>query len=123
MAERAAESAVGLLKLTNLAGRTTGTRAEGEVPRRSAWSARGRIMLFPTFPFLIFFVVVFAVYWGLANPRHRLVWLLLASVYFYASWNPWLVTLIVFSASVDYTVALVLERVQTSWKRRALLTL
>jgi len=80
-------------------------------------------MLFSTLPFLVFFVVVFAVYWGLANHRHRLLWLLGASLYFYASWNPWLITLIVFSASVDYSVALVLERVQTTWKRRALLIL
>ena len=80
-------------------------------------------MLFPTLIFLAFFAVVFTVYWSLSNPRHRLLWLLFASLYFYASWNLWLITLIVFSASVDYTVALVLERVKTPWKRRALLIL
>src|SRR5205807_2475184 len=68
-------------------------------------------------------VVVFAVYWSLRQHRHRMIWLLLASVYFYASWNPWLLTLIVFSASVDYAVALLLGRVEVRWKRRLLLGL
>src|SRR2546430_1582466 len=80
-------------------------------------------MLFPTVLFLAVFAVVFTVYWSLSNHRHRLLWLLFASLYFYASWNLWLITLIVFSASVDYTVALILERVKTPWKRRALLVL
>jgi alginate O-acetyltransferase complex protein AlgI len=80
-------------------------------------------MLFTTFPFLVFFVVVFAVYWTLKGHRARMVWLLLASLYFYASWNPWLVGLIAFSASVDYVVALKMEQVQSPRGRRLLLFL
>jgi alginate O-acetyltransferase complex protein AlgI len=80
-------------------------------------------MLFHTFAFLLFFAAVFTVYWSLREHRHRMLWLLVASAYFYASWNPWLITLIAFSASVDYAVALVLERVRTPGKRRALLLL
>jgi alginate O-acetyltransferase complex protein AlgI len=80
-------------------------------------------MLFPTFRFLAFFVVVFAVYWSLPGRRARLVWLLAASVYFYASFNPWLVGLIAFSASVDYVVALVMEKEQRPGWRRLLLLL
>jgi alginate O-acetyltransferase complex protein AlgI len=80
-------------------------------------------MLFPTFPFLVFFGVVFAVYWSLRGRRVRHVWLLIASVYFYASWNPWLVGLIAFSASVDYFVALVMERQASLGRRRLLLLL
>jgi len=62
-------------------------------------------MLFPTFSFLGFFCVVFAVYWGLRQHRQRMAWLLGASVLFYMSWNPWLITLILFSASIDFFTA------------------
>jgi alginate O-acetyltransferase complex protein AlgI len=78
-------------------------------------------MLFNTFPFLVFFAVVFTLYWSLRGGRARLVWLLVASIYFYASWNPWLITLILFSAAVDYATALLLERTQVPWRRRLLL--
>ncbi len=80
-------------------------------------------MLFPTFAFLVFFLVVFAVYWALPGHRARKAWLLVASVYFYASWNPWLVGLIAFSAAVDFVMALVLERVESPGRRRLLLVL
>jgi alginate O-acetyltransferase complex protein AlgI len=91
-------------------------------------------MLFPTFKFFVFFCIVFAVYWALPDllrrlpwtarwPAHRLrmAWLLIASCYFYMSWNPLLILLILFSASVDYVTALLLQHVTTLWKRRALL--
>jgi alginate O-acetyltransferase complex protein AlgI len=80
-------------------------------------------MLFPTFAFLVFFAVVFSVYWWLNDRRARLGWLLTASVFFYASWNPWLISLIIFSASIDYVVALWLERGGSSRRRLALLVL
>lgn len=93
-------------------------------------------MLFPTFKFFVFFCVVFAVYWGLSLvtaiwPRwreqrvHRLRmgWLLIASCYFYMSWNPIFILLILFSASVDYVSARLMLHTQTVWKRRALLIL
>jgi alginate O-acetyltransferase complex protein AlgI len=86
----------------------------------SRWHER---MLFHTFHFLVFFLVVFAVYWALRRHRWRLGWLLLASLYFYASWNPWLISLIVFSASVDYGVALLLQGSASPGKRRLLLLL
>jgi alginate O-acetyltransferase complex protein AlgI len=80
-------------------------------------------MLFHEFAFLVFFCVVFPVYWGLRAPRWRLGWLLIASIYFYASWNPWLIGLIIFSASVDYAVALRLECITSPRRRRLLLLL
>src|SRR5262245_48638006 len=78
-------------------------------------------MLFTSAKFLGFFCLVFLVYWGLPGKRPRLVWLLLASIYFYMSWNPWLVTLILFSASVDYLAAMKMEAMQRPWPRRLLL--
>lgn len=78
-------------------------------------------MNFPTSQFLAFFLIVFTVYWLLPRHRWRMVWLLVTSCVFYMSWHPWLITLIVLSASVDYVVALKLPHVETLWKRRALL--
>src|SRR5438094_245125 len=80
-------------------------------------------MLFQTFKFLAFFVVVFSVYWTLPKHRWRLGWLLLASCVFYMSWNPWLISLILLSASVDYAVALKLDQVRAPATRRLLLIL
>lgn len=78
-------------------------------------------MQFPTFAFLVFFGVVFGVYWAL--PRHlwRMGWLLLASFVFYMSWNPWLILLILLSASIDYFTAQWLERAEHADVRRLLL--
>ncbi len=74
-------------------------------------------MLFHSSQFLLFFVAVFLVYWCLPRHRWRLAWLLLASCVFYMSWNPWLITLILFSASVDYAVALRLPSAPPGNKR------
>ncbi len=52
-----------------------------------------------------------------------MLWLLIASCYFYMSWNPWLISLILFSASVDYLVALRLQQVTRPGVRRFLLVL
>jgi alginate O-acetyltransferase complex protein AlgI len=90
-------------------------------------------MQFHSLKFFIFFCVVFGVYWsapGLVQrllPNHlhhwghrcRKIWLLLASGYFYALWNAWLVGLILFSATVDYLVAIRLETVLSRRKRLA----
>jgi alginate O-acetyltransferase complex protein AlgI len=78
-------------------------------------------MLFNTLTFIGFFSLVLPIYWALPGRRLRMAWLLLASIYFYMSWNPWLIGLVLFSASVDYLAALQMERVQTLWKRRFLL--
>jgi alginate O-acetyltransferase complex protein AlgI len=78
-------------------------------------------MLFPTSSFLFFFAVFFPVYWALRVHRTRMLWLLLASCVFYMSWNPWLILLILFSASVDYAAALAIERSNSARVRRMLL--
>ncbi len=80
-------------------------------------------MLFFEARFLGFFLVVLLVHWALPGRRARLVWLLAASCYFYMSWNPWLISLILFSASVDYAIALWLPSVVSSNRRRLLLIL
>ncbi len=102
-------------------------------------------MVFCSWPFVQFFVVVFAVYWlapwhrlrltvalpwrgGAARPAFvltgdegRVWWLLAASFYFYASWNKWLALLIVASTLVDYGIGRGLEALQSNQLRRSLL--
>jgi alginate O-acetyltransferase complex protein AlgI len=78
-------------------------------------------MLFCSKQFLLFFVVVFAVYWAL--PSHRLrVWVLLgASFYFYAKWNRWLAALIGVSTALDYALARGMEATASPRRRKLLL--
>jgi len=66
-------------------------------------------MLFCTQRFLVFFLIIFAVYWAVPRQRFR-IWLLLgASFYFYATWNKWLAILIVVSSTLDYLIARALD--------------
>jgi alginate O-acetyltransferase complex protein AlgI len=76
---------------------------------------------FPTGAFLIFFAVFFPIYWAIRVHRWRMLWLLAGSCAFYMSWNPWLILLILFSASADYIAGLLLESTTSTLKRRALL--
>lgn len=63
-------------------------------------------MLFDTTLFVWFFVAVFTGYWLVARfPVVRVVWLLAASWFFYTSWNPTLVLLIIASTFADYYIA------------------
>jgi alginate O-acetyltransferase complex protein AlgI len=80
-------------------------------------------MYFQSFAFVVFFAIVFTVYWALRRHTHRMLWLLAASFVFYGSWNAWLIALIVFSASVDFATALLIERTAAPRRRRLLLLL
>jgi alginate O-acetyltransferase complex protein AlgI len=62
-------------------------------------------MLFCTWQFFLFFVVVFAVYWALPWQRGRVLLLLGASIYFYACWNRWLALVLCVSTLGDYLIA------------------
>jgi alginate O-acetyltransferase complex protein AlgI len=78
-------------------------------------------MLFVSQQFLGFFAASFLVYWVLPAHRVRMAWLLVASAAFYMSWNPWLIGLILISASVDFLAALALERITDPRRRRLIL--
>jgi alginate O-acetyltransferase complex protein AlgI len=67
-------------------------------------------VLFNSFEFLIFFVVVFGVYWALPRLQLRNLLLLAASYYFYMSWNAKLAAVVASSSLVDYFLALGIER-------------
>ncbi len=79
-------------------------------------------MNFNSLHFLIFLPVVLLVYWLLPH-KVRWAWLLLASYYFYMSWNAVLVFLIFGTTAVSYGAALVLERTQNKNLRRLCLVL
>jgi len=79
-------------------------------------------MLFPTFKFLVFFAIVFPIYWKIGRHRLRMGWLLFASCAFYMSFQPWLILLILFSASIDYFAAQKIEGSSSPRLRRLLLT-
>lgn len=71
---------------------------------RAATLAR---MLFNSYEFIFLFLpIVLAVYWGLATRQRnwRLLWLTLASYYFYAFWNYQFLALIIASTLIDYWV-------------------
>jgi alginate O-acetyltransferase complex protein AlgI len=80
-------------------------------------------MLFHTTQFFYFLCIVFAVYWALPGNRPRKLWLLAASCYFYMSWNPWLITLVALSASIDFAAALKIESMASPRLRRLILGL
>lgn len=64
-------------------------------------------MLFNSFHFLVFFPIVVFVYF-LIPQKIRYIWLLIASYYFYMSWNPKYVLLLLFSTIVTYTSGLLI---------------
>lgn len=77
-------------------------------------------MLFNSVAFLIFFPIVTFVYWVLP---HRFRWfaLLIASYYFYMSWNPSLVFLIAGTTLISYLGGLIIERSARPWVRKTAL--
>ena len=81
-------------------------------------------MLFNSVEFIIFLVIVFTVTWLLARWRLlQTLFLLAASYFFYAQWNPWYLFLIVFTSSVDYLVGGTIYRLSDQRRRKLLLLL
>ena len=75
-------------------------------------------MLFNSWQYAVFLPLVAAAYFLVP---HRVRWVLLlgASYYFYMSWNPNLVFLILFTTASSYTAALGVERSRSEKARRA----
>jgi D-alanyl-lipoteichoic acid acyltransferase DltB (MBOAT superfamily) len=77
-------------------------------------------MTFTTPTFLIFLVVVWTLYWSLSRRwQNRL--LVVASLVFYGWWDPRFVLLLLFTATVDYWVALGLQSTEQPERRKRLL--
>jgi alginate O-acetyltransferase complex protein AlgI len=75
-------------------------------------------MLFHTWTFLFFFLVVFAGYLALRPTRLWTSWLLLASYVFYGWWNPFYLLLIVYSTVLDFGVVSMMDRQQPGSSNR-----
>ena len=67
-------------------------------------------MLFHTWIFGIFFLIVYPGYFLLKQTRFKIYWLLLASYVFYGWWNPFYLLLILYSTVVDYLVVIGMSR-------------
>ncbi|MGH7172598.1 MAG: MBOAT family O-acyltransferase, partial [Gemmataceae bacterium] len=78
-------------------------------------------MQFCSQKFFLFFVLIFALYWALPWRRVRVNLLLVASFYFYASWNKSLAILICVTTLLDYLLAIGIERSTVDWRRKLLL--
>jgi len=72
-------------------------------------------MLFHTWTFLIFFLVVYPVFLLVKRTPFKVPWLLLASYAFYWCWNPIYLLLIVWATTIDYLSVLAMAR--TRWKK------
>ena len=79
-------------------------------------------MIFNSFEFLIFFPIVLLLHFLLPQ-KIRWIALLLASYYFYISWNPELIYLIAFTTLISYVSALVIQKSRRVGVRKLWLTL
>src|SRR5438105_12785903 len=80
------------------------------------------VFLFTNHQYLIFFVVVFALYWAMPWKRSRVYLLLAASYFFYAAFNQWLAIIVVGTAKLDWFLALGIERTRGRvWARLLML--
>lgn len=75
-------------------------------------------MLFNSLIYAIFLVIVFTLHWILPN-RFRWIMLLIASYYFYMSWNPELVVLIALTTLVSYGSGRLIERYRQTGGRKS----
>lgn len=74
-------------------------------------------MNFNSVVFLLFLGIVLLLYWIMPH-RFRWILLLVASYYFYMSWNPWLVFLILGTTLVSYGAALAISKTEKRrWKK------
>jgi D-alanyl-lipoteichoic acid acyltransferase DltB (MBOAT superfamily) len=78
-------------------------------------------MLFNSLPFVAFFLVVYSLYAVLTH-RYQNALLLVASYFFYGSWDWRFLGLMLLSTAMDYGFGLLLGRVQDEARRRVILT-
>jgi len=66
-------------------------------------------MLFHTWPFLIFLLIVLPGYLALRRTGFWVPWLLVASYVFYGWWNPYYLVLILYSTALDYVIVALMD--------------
>src|SRR6185503_13242599 len=78
-------------------------------------------MLFHTWPFLAFLLVVLPVFFALRRTRLWLPWLTLASYFFYGWWNPYYLFLVVYSTALDFCLVALMDQCPRSGQKREVL--
>ncbi|MCD7726043.1 MAG: MBOAT family protein [Clostridiales bacterium] len=79
-------------------------------------------MLFNSIDFMLFFPIVVSLY-IIIPKKFRCVWLLVASYYFYMSWNPWYALLILASTLITYICGILTEQFEKPVFRKLVLVL
>ncbi len=79
-------------------------------------------MLFNSLIFLVFLPIVFTAYW-IIPAKHRNLFLLISSYYFYFSYNPWFLILLIGTSGLDFYLAKTISNTQEQSKRKILLIL
>jgi D-alanyl-lipoteichoic acid acyltransferase DltB (MBOAT superfamily) len=78
-------------------------------------------MLFNSLEFPVFLLLVLTIHWSLKNLRHRNLFLLIASYFFYGWWSKIFLSLIIISSAVDYWCGLKLEICKLPRNRKLIL--
>src|SRR5271166_3384475 len=67
-------------------------------------------MLFHTWVFFVFFLIVYPVYLLVRRNNQLMnIWLMIASYTFYGWWNPWYLLLLFGTSAIDYVMVLFME--------------
>src|SRR5262245_56684526 len=74
-------------------------------------------MLFHTWPFLIFLLVVLPVFFSLRKTGLWLPWLTVASYFFYGWWNPYYLFLVFYSTVLDFCLVTLMDHCPREGKR------
>src|SRR5882762_7045499 len=74
-------------------------------------------MLFHTWLFLVFLLIVLPVFFALRKTRMWLPWLTLASYFFYGWWNPYYLFLVVYSTVLDFCLVALMDHCPRTGQR------
>ena len=66
-------------------------------------------MLFHTWPFLVFLLVVLPVFFALRKTRLWIPWLTAGSYFFYGWWNPYYLLLVLYSTTLDFFLVALMD--------------
>jgi alginate O-acetyltransferase complex protein AlgI len=66
-------------------------------------------MLFHTWPFFVFLLVVLPVFFALRKTRLWLPWLTMASYFFYGWWNPYYLFLVLYATVLDFSLVALMD--------------
>jgi D-alanyl-lipoteichoic acid acyltransferase DltB (MBOAT superfamily) len=76
-------------------------------------------MLFHTWPFAVFVLVVLPVFFALRKTPLWIPWLMAASYFFYGWWNPYYLLLVVYSTALDYLLVTLMDHCPPAGVARA----